>query len=132
MTDKATNDRHAKILKALMLLPENRTCADCKRRDPRWASHSLGCFVCLRCSGVHRSLGVHISKMKSADLDSWTPDQLQNMIDWGNARVNHYWEARATFEPNDSNIELYIRCKYERRQFVREGKLPDPKTLPIG
>ncbi|KAJ1499471.1 hypothetical protein HMI55_004379, partial [Coelomomyces lativittatus] len=68
---------------------------------PRWASYSLGVFVCLRCSGIHRSLGTHISRMKSVDLDSWTPEQIQNMITWGNAKANWYWQARATFEPND-------------------------------
>ena len=47
---------------------------------PRWASWNLGVFVCIRCAGIHRNLGVHISKVKSIDLDSWTQDQLEVLI----------------------------------------------------
>jgi hypothetical protein len=41
-----------------------------------------------RCSGIHRGMGTHISRVKSVDLDSWTDEQLQSMIKWGNARAN--------------------------------------------
>jgi hypothetical protein len=75
--DKALNERHSKMLKDLMMRPDNRRCADCRKRDPRWASWNLGIFMCIRCSGIHRSLGVHISKVKSADLDTWTPEQVE-------------------------------------------------------
>jgi stromal membrane-associated protein len=43
---------------------------------PRWASWNLGIFLCIRCAGIHRNLGVHISKVKSVNLDSWTPEQV--------------------------------------------------------
>ena len=43
---------------------------------PRWASWNIGIFVCIRCAGIHRNLGVHISKVKSVNLDSWTPHQV--------------------------------------------------------
>ncbi|KXN67976.1 Arf GTPase activating protein [Conidiobolus coronatus NRRL 28638] len=74
--------------------PENLVCADCKTPDPRWASYNLGCFLCLRCSGIHRSLGTHISKVKSIDLDTWTVEQVQSMLDRGNKICNQYWEAK--------------------------------------
>jgi hypothetical protein len=45
--------------------------------DPRWASWNLGVFLCIRCSGIHRGMGTHISKVKSVDLDVWTPEQMQ-------------------------------------------------------
>jgi len=43
---------------------------------PRWASWNLGIFLCIRCAGIHRNLGVHISKVKSVNLDSWTAEQV--------------------------------------------------------
>ena len=46
------------------------------RSDPRWASWNIGVFICIRCAGFHRNLGVHISKVKSVNLDSWTAEQL--------------------------------------------------------
>ena len=43
---------------------------------PRWTSWNLGIFICIRCAGFHRNLGVHISKVKSVNLDSWTGEQI--------------------------------------------------------
>ena len=43
---------------------------------PRWASWNIGVFMCIRCAGIHRNLGVHISRVKSVNLDSWTPEQI--------------------------------------------------------
>jgi stromal membrane-associated protein len=60
----------------------------CNLIDPRWASWNLGVFVCIRCSGIHRGMGTHISRVKSVDLDSWTDEQLQSVLKWGNARAN--------------------------------------------
>lgn len=43
---------------------------------PRWASWNLGIFLCIRCAGIHRNLGVHVSRVKSVNLDSWTAEQV--------------------------------------------------------
>jgi stromal membrane-associated protein len=99
--DKAQNEKNLKILKELMKRPDNKRCVDCRKRDPRWAAWNLGVFFCIRCSGIHRSLGVHISKVKSVDLDTWTTDQVDNMVKWGNSKANSYWESQlpSNFEP---------------------------------
>ncbi|KAK4768049.1 hypothetical protein SAY87_003190 [Trapa incisa] len=73
---KELNAKHKKILEGLLKLPENRECADCKTKGPRWASVNLVIFICMQCSGIHRSLGVHISKVRSATLDTWLPEQV--------------------------------------------------------
>lgn len=54
---------------------------------------SSGVFLCIRCSGIHRGMGTHISRVKSVDLDVWTPEQMDSIQKWGNERANLYWEA---------------------------------------
>ncbi|KAK3811884.1 MAG: hypothetical protein J3Q66DRAFT_348752 [Benniella sp.] len=131
--DKSTNDKHARLLKALLQKPENKFCVDCRKKDPRWASFNLGCFMCIRCSGIHRSMGTHISKVKSVDLDSWTVVQVESMIKWGNEKVNLYWEDRlpesSIPNENTSGIDHWIRSKYEHKRFARNGPVPDPSEL---
>jgi len=131
-SSKQQNERHAAILRELLKQPSNKKCADCKRNDPRWASWNLGIFICIRCSGVHRSMGTHISKVKSVDLDTWTPDQIENMKKWGNYKANLYWEANMTERDKfqESNFERWIRSKYEFKRFVKSDNVPDPDTLP--
>jgi Arf-GAP with coiled-coil, ANK repeat and PH domain-containing protein len=69
----ASTNHQAKRLKNAPLvadiLARNPYCAECTRENPEWVSLNLGCAVCIDCSGVHRSMGVHISKMRSLNLD---------------------------------------------------------------
>ncbi|EPQ29405.1 uncharacterized protein PFL1_03160 [Pseudozyma flocculosa PF-1] len=129
---KAQNDANARILRTLVKHPDNKVCADCKRNDPRWASWNIGCFLCIRCSGIHRSMGTHISKVKSIDLDIWTPEQMDSMQKWGNKRCNLYWEAhlKSGHAPPEHKVESFIRSKYESRRWAKDGPPPsDPSTL---
>ncbi|EPX71327.1 GTPase activating protein [Schizosaccharomyces octosporus yFS286] len=125
-------EANAILLKSLLREPANKVCADCKRNEqPRWASWSLGVFICIRCSGIHRSLGVHISRVKSVDLDAWTDEQTENMRRWGNQRANMYWEAKLAdgHAPSDSKVLTFIRTKYELRKWVLSHEIPSPETL---
>ncbi|KAK2644175.1 hypothetical protein Ddye_019370 [Dipteronia dyeriana] len=124
---KETNAKHRKILEGLLKLPENRECADCKTKAPRWASVNLGIFICMQCSGIHRSLGVHISKVRSATLDTWLPEQVAFIQSMGNEQSNSYWEAELPPNYNRVGIEFFIHAKYQDKRWVpRDGKAKSP------
>ncbi|EEA28249.1 ARF GAP with effector function(s) [Talaromyces marneffei ATCC 18224] len=130
--DPARAAQNQQTIKNLLKLESNKTCADCKRnKHPRWASWNLGIFICIRCSGIHRGMGTHISRVKSVDLDAWTDEQLQSVLKWGNSRANKYWEAKLApgHVPSESKIENFIRTKYESKRWVMDGPMPDPSTL---
>ncbi len=82
-------------LERLRRVAGNRHCADCGAADPDWASLNLGVLLCIECSGVHRQLGVHISKVRSCTLDVkvWEPHVLELFEGIGNEASNVVWEA---------------------------------------
>lgn len=132
---KTHSEKHKQILKQLLKEPANKTCADCKTAThPRWASWNLGCFICIRCSGIHRSMGTHISRVKSVDLDAWTDEQVELMVKWGNAKCNFYWELKLpeNYVPDGLKIENFIRTKYDLRKWVGSQGVPDPLLIRIG
>lgn len=61
--------------------------------DPDWASLNLGALMCIECSGTHRHLGAHLSRVRSLDLDDWPPELLAVMTAMGNALANSVWEG---------------------------------------
>lgn len=67
-------------------------CADCLSTDAEWASVNLGVFVCVHCSGVHRSLGSHVSRVRSVHLDEWDDEGYKSMASQGNIKANSFWE----------------------------------------
>ncbi|CAF0943041.1 unnamed protein product [Brachionus calyciflorus] len=122
------------ILSSLLREEDNKYCADCDSKGPRWASWNLGVFLCIRCAGIHRNLGVHISRVKSVNLDQWTPEQIASMQSMGNSRAKAIYESslpdnyrRST---TDSAMEQFIRGKYEARKWIDKNWSPTPVTVP--
>ncbi|KAL0699194.1 hypothetical protein Bca4012_055316 [Brassica carinata] len=88
-------------IRDLLTQSDNRVCADCGAPDPKWASANIGVFICLKCCGVHRSLGSHVSKVLSVTLDEWSDEEVDSMIEiGGNASANSIYEA---FIPDGSS-----------------------------
>ncbi|KAF4376904.1 hypothetical protein F8388_013549 [Cannabis sativa] len=114
-------------LKDLLHEKDNRVCADCGAPDPKWASANIGVFICLKCCGVHRSLGSHISKVLSVTLDEWSDDEIDSMIEvGGNSSANSIYEAfipEGIKKPGPSashdERSKYIRSKYELQEFLK-------------
>ncbi|CAN1822707.1 Probable ADP-ribosylation factor GTPase-activating protein AGD11, partial [Linum perenne] len=124
--DRRKTSGPQKRLEKLLSQSCNKHCADCGSTDPKWVSISHGVFICIKCSGIHRSLGVHISKVLSVKLDEWTDDQVTAFMEMGgNIVVNKKLEA---FIPEDcrkpkSDAAIderaeYIRRKYEMQEFT--------------
>lgn len=128
MAPPANKPKEKKInWRQMLLIPGNLKCADCGNPDPKWASINLGITLCISCSGVHRSLGVHYSKVRSLTLDVWEPEILRVMMELGNEVVNKIYEAthdvmsdveRATDNCDDDIRKKWIFAKYVDRKFV--------------
>ncbi|XP_056279993.1 arf-GAP with coiled-coil, ANK repeat and PH domain-containing protein 3 isoform X2 [Pseudoliparis swirei] len=116
------------ILQRIQSQPGNEHCCDCGQADPRWASINLGILLCIECSGIHRSLGVHCSKVRSLTLDSWEPELLKLMCELGNNVMNHIYEGsyqeQGLKKPLPSNSrqekEAWIKAKYVQKKFLKK------------
>ncbi|KAK5715299.1 Protein gts1 [Elasticomyces elasticus] len=133
---KRQQARNERALQELLTLPGNDRCADCAAKNPGWASWNLGIFLCMRCGGLHRKLGTHVSKVKSLSMDSWSAEQVENMKKVGNVEGNKRWNPKGTrpelpvdADEVDSAIERFIRQKYEQRTFTTGGPAPPTPAM---
>ncbi|KDO27781.1 hypothetical protein SPRG_07380 [Saprolegnia parasitica CBS 223.65] len=110
MTTKyVSHEVRDKFFQAQRAVAANKICFDCDRRSPMWATVSFGIFMCLDCSGYHRRLGVHVSFVRSTDMDEWTEDQLLTMQLGGNN------EARKFFKQHGVTDMMNIDEKYKTK-----------------
>nr|XP_038039492.1 arf-GAP with coiled-coil, ANK repeat and PH domain-containing protein 2 isoform X4 [Anas platyrhynchos] len=127
-------------LQRVQCIPGNAACCDCGLADPRWASINLGITLCIECSGIHRSLGVHFSKVRSLTLDSWEPELLKLMCELGNDVINRIYEAKlekvGVKKPQPGSQrqekEAYIKAKYVERKFVEKQPVAAVSPLESG
>ncbi|XP_007981682.2 arf-GAP with GTPase, ANK repeat and PH domain-containing protein 3 isoform X4 [Chlorocebus sabaeus] len=129
------NQNTALAVQAVRTVRGNSFCIDCDAPNPDWASLNLGALMCIECSGIHRHLGAHLSRVRSLDLDDWPPELLAVMTAMGNALANSVWEgalggySKPGPDACREEKERWIRAKYEQKLFL--APLPS-SDVPLG
>ncbi|XP_042303996.1 arf-GAP with GTPase, ANK repeat and PH domain-containing protein 2 isoform X2 [Sceloporus undulatus] len=114
----------AVAIQAIRNAKGNSLCVDCGALNPTWASLNLGALICIECSGIHRNLGTHLSRVRSLDLDDWPLELTLVLTSIGNETANSVWEKctqgrrKPTCESSREERESWIRAKYEQRLFL--------------
>ena len=112
------------------LSPANAVCADCGAPDPEWTSLQYGCLVCLQCAGIHRSLGVQISKIRSLLLDDVPNDGFGLIAAIGNEHCRNVLERfipgnfdRSVLRTSTEARTRFILAKYGQKAFAARSAL---------
>ncbi|XP_064443365.1 arf-GAP with GTPase, ANK repeat and PH domain-containing protein 1 isoform X16 [Mirounga angustirostris] len=132
---RLTSQSEAMALQSIRNIRGNSHCVDCETQNPNWASLNLGALMCIECSGIHRNLGTHLSRVRSLDLDDWPIELIKVMSSIGNELANSVWEessqgrTKPSLDSTRDEKERWIRAKYEQKLFLA----PPPCTeLSLG
>ena len=110
------------------LFAQNPECFDCTSSNPRWASINHGVLICIRCAGIHRSLGVHVSQVRSLTMDVLDPASITLLERVGNSRGRLIFEnklpssfVRPTPLTSSDTLQKIICTKWEQKAFARDN-----------
>ncbi|XP_017262097.1 arf-GAP with SH3 domain, ANK repeat and PH domain-containing protein 1 isoform X4 [Kryptolebias marmoratus] len=108
------------IIEDVLRMPGNEVCCDCGAGDPKWLSTNLGILTCIECSGIHREMGVHISRIQSMELDKLGTSELLLAKNVGNSSFNEIMEANLPSpspKPNPSS-DMTVRKEFINAKYV--------------
>ncbi|XP_071503314.1 arf-GAP with GTPase, ANK repeat and PH domain-containing protein 1-like [Diadema antillarum] len=131
-----SNLEQSAIVETIRKVRGNGSCVDCEAQNPDWASLNLGALMCIECSGIHRNLGSHVSRVRSLTLDEWPPELAQTMMLEGNALTNSVFEVslhgqvKPTVTSGREEKERWIRAKYEKKEFIAPYPYPERNLGP--
>ena len=101
----------------ILQIPGNSACCDCNSEKPKWASLNNGVFLCLKCAGIHRSLGVEISTIRSLQIDSWTDKQILYLSKGGNEKFKKFLSEYQI----DSKSQIDLKYKSKAADYYRKS-----------
>ncbi|KAM3860580.1 arf-GAP with SH3 domain, ANK repeat and PH domain-containing protein 1 isoform 4-T4 [Diretmus argenteus] len=115
------------IIEDVLRMPGNEVCCDCGAADPKWLSTNLGILTCIECSGIHREMGVHISRIQSMELDKLGTSELLLAKNIGNSSFNEIMEGnlpspspKPTPSSDMTARKEFINAKYVDHKFARK------------
>uniref|UniRef100_A0A671YP52 ArfGAP with SH3 domain, ankyrin repeat and PH domain 1 n=1 Tax=Sparus aurata TaxID=8175 RepID=A0A671YP52_SPAAU len=115
------------IIEDVLRMPGNEVCCDCGAADPKWLSTNLGILTCIECSGIHREMGVHISRIQSMELDKLGTSELLLAKNVGNSSFNEIMEGNLSSpspKPTPSSDmtvrKEFINAKYVDHKYARK------------
>ncbi|XP_056333358.1 arf-GAP with SH3 domain, ANK repeat and PH domain-containing protein 1a [Danio aesculapii] len=124
--DDSLEDLTKAIIEDVLRMPGNEVCCDCGAPEPKWLSTNLGILTCIECSGIHREMGVHISRIQSMELDKLGTSELLLAKNVGNSSFNEILEGNLPCPspkpaPSSDMTERkeYINAKYVEHRFAR-------------
>ncbi|XP_040835222.1 arf-GAP with SH3 domain, ANK repeat and PH domain-containing protein 1 isoform X11 [Ochotona curzoniae] len=125
--ENSLEDLTKAIIEDVQRMPGNDVCCDCGSSEPTWLSTNLGILTCIECSGIHREMGVHISRIQSLELDKLGTSELLLAKNVGNNSFNDIMEANLPSpspKPTPSSDmtvrKEYITAKYVDHRFSRK------------
>ncbi|XP_017685054.1 PREDICTED: arf-GAP with GTPase, ANK repeat and PH domain-containing protein 1 isoform X10 [Lepidothrix coronata] len=122
---RLTSQNEAMALQSIRNIRGNSHCVDCEAQNPDWASLNLGALICIECSGIHRNLGTHLSRVRSLDLDDWPIELIKVMSAIGNELANSVWEenSQGHMKPSSDSSRLRRGCVREANSSA-QGRAP--------
>jgi len=112
-------------LRELSRMGDNKKCADCNAPHPKWVSVTIGCWICMTCSGYHRSLGTHLSFVKSTTLDVWNYGTLKSFKEkGGNSKIKEIYGDNKINDKMNQYVALdFVREKYVEKAYATKKKI---------